>query len=118
MRQLGGSFGISIVNTYSARRFALHRVDLISNITPGNPVVTNRLNGYTGYLQSKGISLIDAKQKAMEMIDLSVVKQSTLLSYLDAFLLIGLLFVCCLPLLLFVIKRSKKTGPIMVLSDH
>lgn len=118
MRQLGGSFGISIVNTYSARRFALHRVDLISNITPGNPIVTERVNNYTGYFQRKGISLLEAKNKAMEMIDLSVVKQSTLLSYLDAFLLIGLLFLCCLPLLLFVIKRSKKKAPVMILSDH
>ncbi|MES2277145.1 MAG: DHA2 family efflux MFS transporter permease subunit [Bacteroidota bacterium] len=117
MRQLGGSFGISIVNTYSARRFALHRVDLISHVTATDPATTSRLNGYTGYFQSKGISLIDAKQKAMALIDLSVIKQSTLLSYLDAFLLIGLLFAFTLPLLLFVIRKTKK-GPVVVMSDH
>jgi DHA2 family multidrug resistance protein len=117
MRQLGGSFGISIVNTYTARRFASHRVDLITNITATSPQTTSRLNGYTGYFQSKGIGLIDAKQKAMALIDMSVVKQSTLLSYLDAFLLIGMLFALTLPLLLFVIRRTKR-GPVMVVSDH
>src|ERR1700761_6894549 len=33
MRQLGGSFGISIITTYSTRRIASHRVDLTSNVT-------------------------------------------------------------------------------------
>jgi DHA2 family multidrug resistance protein len=118
MRQLGGSFGISIVNTYSARRYALHRVDLISNITATSAQTTERLKGYTGYFQSKGIGLLDAKQKAMGLVDAAVVKQSTLLSYLDAFLLIGLLFALSLPLLLFVIKKNKDKKPVMILSDH
>ncbi|GAB3906370.1 DHA2 family efflux MFS transporter permease subunit [Mucilaginibacter boryungensis] len=116
MRQLGGSFGISLVNTYTARRFALHRVDLITNITATNPQTLSRLQGYTGYFQTKGAGLIEAKQKAMALIDMSVVKQSALLSYLDAFLLIGLLFAFTLPLLLFVIRRTK--GPVVVVSDH
>jgi len=117
MRQLGGSFGISIITTYSTRRTALHRVDLISNITDGNPLVTQRINNFTGYFQQKGSGLIDAHQKAMKMIDLSVVKQSTLLSYVDSYLLIGLLFALALPLLLLVLKR--KTGPVkLVLNDH
>jgi DHA2 family multidrug resistance protein len=38
MRQLGGSFGISIINTYVARRIASHRMDLITHITADNPV--------------------------------------------------------------------------------
>ena len=52
------------------------------------------------------------------MIDLAVVKQSTLLSYADSYFLIGLLFAVTLPLLLFVIDGSKKTVPKMVISDH
>lgn len=118
MRQLGGSFGISIVNTYTARRFALHRTDLISNVTATNPETVGRLNGYTRYFQSKGISLLEAKHKAMGLIDLSVVKQSTLLSYLDAFLLIGLLFALALPLLIFVAKKSADKKPAVIVSDH
>lgn len=118
MRQLGGSFGISIINTYYARRIAVHRTDLISNITPGNLFVTDRINGYTKYFQTKGITLLDAKVKAMEMIDVTVVKQSSMLSYLDAFLLIGCLFAVTLPLLLFVMKRSGKPATNVIISDH
>ncbi|EHQ28229.1 DHA2 family efflux MFS transporter permease subunit [Mucilaginibacter paludis] len=118
MRQLGGSFGISIINTYSARRTASHRVDLISNVTASNPLTTDRINGYTAYFQHKGSSMLDAHQKAMKLIDMTIVKQSTLMSYLDSFLLIGLLFALALPLLLFVIKRSKANTANVIVSDH
>ncbi|MES2429154.1 MAG: DHA2 family efflux MFS transporter permease subunit [Bacteroidota bacterium] len=117
MRQLGGSFGISIITTYSTRRTALHRVDLISNITAGNPQVTERVNNFTSYFQHKGATLMDAHQKAIKMVDVTVVKQSTLLSYVDSYMLIGLLFALTLPLLLLVLKR--KPVPIkLVLNDH
>jgi len=108
MRQLGGSFGISIITTYSTRRIASHRVDMITHVTAANPLMVNRLNAFTGYFQQKGSGLLDAQLKAMKMIDLSIVKQSTLLSYMDSYLLIGALFALALPLLLLVIKKEKK----------
>jgi DHA2 family multidrug resistance protein len=117
MRQLGGSFGISIINTYSARRVASHRVDLITHITDGNAETTQRISGYTNYFHNKGIGWFDARHMAMKLIDMSVVKQSTLLSYLDSYLLIGSLFALALPLLLLVIKRNKQL-PNVIVSDH
>jgi DHA2 family multidrug resistance protein len=118
MRQLGGSFGISIINTYSARRTASHRVDLLSHITNNNVPTVDRLNSYTHYFQQKGMGLFDAKLKALKIIDLSVVKQSTLMSYIDSYFLIGLLFAMALPLLLFVMGRTKKLPPGVIVSDH
>jgi DHA2 family multidrug resistance protein len=118
MRQLGGSFGISIINTYTARRIASHRTDLISHITNSNPLAIDRINSVTAYFQHKGASLIDARQKAIEIIDLSVVKQSALLSYTDAYFLIWLLFAVTLPLLLFVAGGPKKNIPKVAISDH
>jgi len=118
MRQLGGSFGISIINTYSARRIASHRTDLITNITSANPLTTDRINSYTAYFQHKGFNLLDAKLKAMEVIDQVVVKQSTLLSYKDAYFLIGLLFAITLPLLLFVVGGPKIAAPKVAIADH
>lgn len=118
MRQLGGSFGISIINTYSDRRTALHRTDMLANITATNPQVAERLNNYTNFFMEKGKTLLDAKRMAIKAIDVSVVKQSTLLSYLDSYLLIGLLFAITLPLLIFVIKRNKTKTATVLVSDH
>ena len=118
MRQLGGSFGISIVNTYSFQRIALHRTDLLSHVTATNSLVNERINAYTGYFQHKGFNIFNAHEKAIKIIDLAVIKQSTMLSYLDSFLLIGLLFALALPLLLLVIGASKKLPNNVLISDH
>jgi DHA2 family multidrug resistance protein len=118
MRQLGGSFGISIINTYVARRIASHRMDLITHITADNPVSISRISSYTGAFQQKGFSFLDAKQKAMQLIENVVVKQSSFSSYLDGYFLIGLFFAIVLPLLLFVAKRDKKRPIVIPSSDH
>jgi DHA2 family multidrug resistance protein len=118
MRQLGGSFGISIVNTYYAHRTAVHRSDLISNITPNNTLVTERLNQYTGYFQHLGFNWFNAHDKAIKVIEAGVVKQSAMLSYIDSYLFIGLLFIITLPLLLFVTKRPAQRRATVLVSDH
>jgi DHA2 family multidrug resistance protein len=118
MRQLGGSFGISIVNTYLARRTASHRTDLISHINAQNPAFVQRLNSYTQYFQQKGIGFFDAKLKAMKLIDTLIVKQSSLMSYEDSFFLVGLMFASALPLLIFVLGQKKRKGGNVIVSDH
>jgi DHA2 family multidrug resistance protein len=118
MRQLGGSFGISLVNTYSYRHSVMHRTELLTHITDGNPLLVQRLNGYTNYFQSKGSGWLDAHQKALKLIDLNVIKQSTLMSYLDTYLLIGAIFIFAVPLLLFVLKKPKKQSVSTVIIDH
>jgi len=118
MRQLGGSFGISIINTYVARRVASHRMDLISNINPLNPASVSRLKSYTENFQHKGFSVFDARQQALLLMEKVVVKQSSFSSYLDSFFLIGLFFAVVLPLLFFVAKRDKKRPLVIPSSDH
>ena len=119
MRQLGGSFELSIINTYTAHRIAVHRTDLISNITINNPLATERLNQYISYFQHIGFTWFNAHDRAVKLIETGVVRQSGMLSYIDAYLLIGLLFVLSLPLLLFVAKRNKdKKQAAVIVSDH
>jgi DHA2 family multidrug resistance protein len=93
-------------------------VDLISNVTAANATVTERLNRYTNYFQHQGFSLLNAQGKAVKMIELTVVKQSAMLSYIDDFLLIGLLFAIALPLLLFVSRGHKQQKAAVIISDH
>ncbi|MFD2871265.1 DHA2 family efflux MFS transporter permease subunit [Mucilaginibacter ximonensis] len=119
MRQLGGAFGISAVNTFTARRMAVHRTDLLVNITNTNSYAVGRLNSLISYFEHKGINPIDAKIKAMAVIEQTVVKQSAMLSYVDAFAMIGLLFAMALPLLLLVVKSPKNAAiSKMVIADH
>ena len=117
MRQLGGSFGIAVINTYYTRRTAVHRTDLISNITIENPQVTERINNAVYYFQSKGANFFEAKAQAIGLLNAQVVKQTSMLSYLDAFFFLGGLFVITMPLLLFV-RTKKRAVANVVISDH
>jgi DHA2 family multidrug resistance protein len=65
MRQLGGSFGIAMINTYVAHRFGSHRNDLIADISIYNPQATQRIHGLTQYFSAKGGTLAEAQHKAM-----------------------------------------------------
>lgn len=118
MRQLGGSFGLSIITTYSTRRTAVHRTDLISNITATNPLVAERISRLSHRFEQAGFSAHEAGLRAMKLIDNAVVKQSTLLSYVDSFFLIGLVFILALPLLLLVMRGKKKPHAKMPVTDH
>ncbi|HTI90452.1 MAG TPA: DHA2 family efflux MFS transporter permease subunit [Puia sp.] len=117
MRQLGGSFGISIFDTYVTRRAAVHRTDLITHIAAGDPQVIERLNNMTTYFQSKGSTSFTAHNQAIGMLNAQVVQQTSILSYLDAYYLLGSLFIFAMPLLIFVkTKKTLSTGTVM--SDH
>jgi DHA2 family multidrug resistance protein len=117
MRQLGGSFGIALVNTYLAQRLAVHRSDLVSVLRIDNRMLMDRLNGYSRYLLSKGSSIFEGSKKGLGLLDQTVVRQSGILSYLDAYLLVGVIFCLALPLLLFAKKRKANQPPVVV-SDH
>lgn len=118
MRQLGGSFGLAMVNTYLTNRNAVHRTDLVSHITPDNPATVKRISDYTAYFMQHGIGMMEAKQKALKAVDFVVSKQSNLLSYNDAYLMVGMVFLFSLPLLLLARRKKPGVQVKVVLSDH
>ncbi|WPV65762.1 DHA2 family efflux MFS transporter permease subunit [Chitinophaga sp. LS1] len=118
MRQLGGSFGLAMVNTYLTNRNAVHRTDLVSNITVDNPEAVKRISDYTGYFMQHGFGVLEAKQKALKVVDAVITKQSNLMSYDDAYLMVGIVFLFALPLLLLARKRKVGMQVKVVLSDH
>ena len=56
-----------------------------------------------------------ALSAAYKVLDFSVSKQSAVLSYMDVFLYLGLMFLFCIPFILFV--KEKKGGEIIDLSE-
>jgi len=109
MRQMGGSFGIAIINNYIAHRVAVHRIDLISNIYAGGQQFTERYNQISQSLQAKLPFAANIQQQTYKVIELSVMKQTFMLSYLDAFLYATLFILIAFPLI-FVTKNRKIGG--------
>lgn len=109
MRQLGGSFGIALITTYLTRRNQLHRVDMLQHINTQDPEFMQRLNGLTMKFTSAGMTPEQAKLAALKAIEGAVTGQSALLSYMDIWMALGMMFLITIPFIIIVVK--KKTGP-------
>ncbi|WP_276134082.1 DHA2 family efflux MFS transporter permease subunit [Polluticoccus soli] len=107
MRQLGGSFGIALITTFMARQTVTHRGALVSNLDINDPGVIQRIKGIQASFMAKGMSPDVALQSAYKLMDYSVSKQASVLSYMDVFLYIGIMFLLCIPFILM-IKTNKK----------
>lgn len=107
-RQLGGSFGIAIITTMIARWSQQHRVDLLPNINATNSIVQDRLHGFQQMFMAKGFSANNALDKAYQALEGIVMKQATVLTYMDVFLYMGILFLLCVPFVMLIKKGAGK----------
>lgn len=103
-RQLGGSVGIAILTMLLDRREAFHRAMLVTHVTPYDPETNQRLDLLTGLFQSQGMDAVTAHQQALTVIDQTINQQAAVLSFADIFRVVGVVFLCSLPLLLFLGK--------------
>jgi len=106
MRQLGGSVGIAISATLVQRFTAIHRGDLIANVTQFSEVTRERLAGITARLIATGTPAPLAESKALMVLNGQVTRQAMMLSFEQLFLLFGACFVLSLPLLLLMHKSK------------
>lgn len=106
IRQLGGAFGIAMMNTYVARRYVVHRTDLVSNLQVFDPNTADRLTMYQSGALGGGADAASATDLSYRFLDLAVSKQGFLLAYLDGFKLISIFFLAALPIM-FLLKRNK-----------
>lgn len=118
MRQLGGSFGVALITTFMARRNILHQSDLMSKLNVNDLNVQNRINGLTHNFMAKGIPSNIAQQDAYKVLDYSVVRQAAVLSYMDVFLYIGIMFLICIPFVLMVKGNRRKKEKLDLSNVH
>ena len=111
MRQLGGSFGIAIITTFITRFSQEHRVNLVSHLDVNRPEVQDRVKMLQQGFMSKGFTANEALNKAYQVMDFTVTKQATVMSYMDIFMYLGVLFLLCIPIILFVRKGKSKINP-------
>lgn len=108
MRQLGGSFGVALITTFISRQNMVHRSDLVSKLDMTDPDVVQRINGMQQNFIAKGMSPDVALNSAYKSMDYVVTKQASVLSYMDVFLYIGILFLICIPFVLMAKGKKNK----------
>jgi DHA2 family multidrug resistance protein len=109
MRQLGGSVGIAVSATLLQRFQAIHRGDLITQVSQYSDVTRARMAGIAANLVAHGAPAALADGAALRVLDGMVTKQALMLSFEQLFLLFGACFVLSLPLLLLM-HKSKGPG--------
>ena len=112
MRNVGGSVGISIVNTVLARREQLHRTEMVHSIANSSHTFQQQLQALSAYL-SQHSGPANAAQQAYKMVEGSLDQQAALWSYVDDFRYLALLCFLCAPIAFFLNKvrpRGRPTG--------
>ena len=115
-RNIGGSVGISFVTTMLARRAQVHQVRLTENLSAANPQFQSTVRGLTGIFSGGGAGTgfggTSAQQHAYAMIQANVIRQSTMLAYIDNFWVLGIVIGCLIPCV-FLIKKAKAHGMVV-----
>jgi DHA2 family multidrug resistance protein len=108
MRQVGGSFGVAIITTFMARQNMEHRSNLVSKLNVNDPDVYHRINALQHGFMTKGMQPDIALKSAYKALDYSVTVQANVQTYMDVFYYLGIIFIICIPFVLFVKKSRKK----------
>ena len=104
MRNTGGSVGIAIVTTMLARGAQAHQAMMVAHLTPYDPAFQQRV----GEMAARGATT----QQAYAGIYGTLVRQATVLSYIDIFRVLAFLCLLCVPATILFERVKKKAGPV------
>jgi MFS transporter, DHA2 family, multidrug resistance protein len=116
MRNIGGSIGIAILDTYIARREQANQVLLIRHVTPYSWQTNQMLQQLQHAFMAAHGSAVGALHQAQAELYAIVQQQAAVLSYLDAFWLVGAVLVAMVPLVLLL--RKPRQGAAATLPAH
>ena len=108
LRNIGGSIGISVVDTMVARRQQVHRAELSRYIAPTAQVQQTLLRLQTYMSLHAGPRL--AKLRAYALLENGLNQQSVLYAYVDDFRYMVLVCVLCLPIVFLLRPVKAKRG--------
>lgn len=104
-RNLGGSFGISFVTTILARRTQFHQARLTDHVNDYNPAYREMSANAHDAIIAQGTNAYTAAMQAKSLIYSLVQREAAMLSFIDAFWLLGILFLAIIPLV-FVMRST------------
>jgi DHA2 family multidrug resistance protein len=110
-RNLGGSVGISLASTVLARRTQFHVARLTDSISPYAQPYVAKVQSLQHQMMAQGGSAADALRHAQAIVAANLQQQAQLLSFLDDFLLLAVLFGALIPLAFLLRRRPAGAGP-------
>ena len=111
VRNLGGSIGIGLIGTITSNRYALHFNRLTEGFSYTDSSTNGRLAQMTQGFVAQGSSLAVATQKAIQMMNGVINRESYILAYGDGFRLMGVVTLVSLICLFFMDYVKGASGP-------
>ena len=109
MRNLGGSFGISLLQTFVTRESQKTQDVLVEHLSPLNPIFERYLAGLKAQLAAHH-GLANAVHEAQQLAYNMLQQQAASLAYVDAFQLLTLICIACIPFIFLLRNVAMKTG--------
>jgi MFS transporter, DHA2 family, multidrug resistance protein len=114
LRNIGGSVGISLLETLIARRAQFHQDVLISHVTRAHQSFRTVTNGLSADLFHRGLSQSQAMAQTYVRMYHAVIDQATVESYIDVAWLIAVICLVMVPLVLMLKKNDPKAAHVSV----
>lgn len=109
-RNLGGTIGISSVQTLLARREQLFQSRMVTTLNPLDPNYNVGLSQITHSLVAQGQGAASASLAATAALYQSVQRQAAMLSFINVFFILLIVVLAAIPLLLL-LQKPKAAGP-------
>ena len=109
-RNMGGSVGISLVAAAQTRLAQVSQNNLAGNVSAFNPVYAGRLHNLQAALQAAGSSPTQAAQQAQAMLYGELLRQSSMVAYVDVFRVLAWVCVALIPLMFFMKPAKPRAG--------
>ena len=111
MRNIGSSVGVSFVTTFVARRSQFHQSVLAAHTTPYTQQVQQFLARANEMFFHSGSDRTTAGRQGLAMLYRTVQQQAALLSFVEAFRIMGFLFLAIVPLVLLM-RKVRQARPV------
>ncbi len=108
MRNIGGSIGIAIMTTFLARRTQMHQNRLVENISASHLRSGQMLQGLQGWFHSNGADNYVASRRAWAALYATVQRHANMLSFVEAFWVMSIMFLIMLPFVLLLRNPQRK----------
>lgn len=110
LRNVGASIGISVVATVLARRRQAHQTRLVAHLTSNNIGMQKMLATMRADFVRHGTDAVLAGREAMALLYRLALRQAAALSYMDAFRLLGVLFIVVSPFVWLMHRTHEDSG--------
>jgi DHA2 family multidrug resistance protein len=110
MRNIGGSIGIAGVTTIFARHQQLHMNYLSAHVNPYDPEASRVLESIRSGLMASGSDFFTATRQSYAALSVMLQRQAVMLSFIDVFQLLGMVFLLMIPLIFLMKKPAKVAG--------